>query len=63
MCRAAIEEGSGDNVTVVIGFLRPPQDLWNLMGGLSSSQSGTDSTGETSSNSGSDIYRGNLDSI
>ncbi|CCD73740.1 Protein phosphatase fem-2 [Caenorhabditis elegans] len=31
ICTKAIEAGSADNVSVVIGFLRPPQDVWKLM--------------------------------
>ncbi|CAO4368111.1 unnamed protein product [Caenorhabditis nigoni] len=31
ICHEAIAHGSADNVTVVIGFLRPPQDLWRMM--------------------------------
>ncbi|CAI5445770.1 unnamed protein product [Caenorhabditis angaria] len=31
ICNEAIEAGTGDNVTVVIGFLRHPHELWNLL--------------------------------
>ncbi|CAI2348927.1 unnamed protein product [Caenorhabditis sp. 36 PRJEB53466] len=30
VCSEAIEHGSADNVTVVIGFLRPPAEVWSL---------------------------------
>nr|AAM33404.1 putative protein phosphatase FEM-2 [Caenorhabditis remanei] len=38
-CHKSITAGSADNVTVVIGFLRPPQDIWNLMSRSSDDES------------------------
>ncbi|CAJ0599749.1 unnamed protein product [Cylicocyclus nassatus] len=32
VCRAALAGGSVDNVTCVAAFLRPPKDLWKLLG-------------------------------
>ncbi|VDM72333.1 unnamed protein product, partial [Strongylus vulgaris] len=32
ICRAALAGGSVDNVTCVAVFLRPPKDLWKLLG-------------------------------
>ncbi|CAL2035183.1 unnamed protein product [Caenorhabditis brenneri] len=31
ICNQAVSAGSADNVTVVIGFLRPPEDVWRVM--------------------------------